>query len=393
MEPVTIGIWIGVLVAAGGVIGGTVRFGFWVYDEWQRRKSHQGFVIPKRTLQIAQKMEGNCWWAMGKRGDDPTMQIVGSFFISNISPIPVRVPQVELRYGFLARKRVNGMVMVPRSAEDNLHGFYDIPPNETRNAHFDFWVYPPVAKAQEDFTAHSVTFIDQFGNRHSVRKVTFKSQDADRPKPPKRPDEFVYEIADPVEKEVVSALKSELARYQICGRRVGGLGSVHLVYQGRRFSGMGGDSWTPDSPINQLIVSDSEAASLCSDNLDALMAYYNRLATDAERDRFVSALTNRLDADKGYLEVAYFVVCILLKIGQLDRALQKAKRDLPAGEQKAFGLSNVLMLLNGMLKYRHPDFTSEMLDEIERLIHNLDEHPFLIPQKLSAIRTSRLAKT
>ena len=391
MQPTTIGAWIGVAVAAGGVIAGSVKFAFWVYDEWQRRKNHQGFVVPKKTLQIAGKIESNYWWGMGKRGDEPTMQIVGSFFISNISSVPVRVPQAELRYGFLGRKRVNGIVMVPRSAKDNLHGFYDIPPNETRNAPFDFWIYPPVAKVGEDFTARSVTFIDQFGNRHSVKKVTFRPHDADRPKPPKRPAEFAYEIADPVEKEVVSALQSELARYQMCGRTVGGLGSVHIVYRGRTFTGVGTDSWTPDSPINQLIVSDPDAASLCSDNLDAVVAYYNRLRTDDERDRFIAALTERLDAEKGYLEVAYFAVCVLLKIGQLGRALQKAKQDLPAGEQKAFGLSNVLMLLNGLLKYRHPDFTSEMLDEIERLIHNLNEHPFLIPQKLSAIRTSRLA--
>ncbi len=209
MEPTTIGAWIAVAVAAGGVIAGSVKFAFWVYDECQRRKNHQGFVVPKKTLEIAGKTESNYWWGMGKRGDEPTMQIVGSFFISNISSVPVRVPQAELRYGFLGRKRVNGIVMVPRSAKDNLHGFYDIPPNETRNAPFDFWVYPPVAKVGEDFTARSVTFIDQFGNRHSVKKVTFRPHDADRPKPPKRPAEFAYEIADPVEKEVVSALQSE----------------------------------------------------------------------------------------------------------------------------------------------------------------------------------------
>ena len=169
--------------------------------------------------------------------------------------------------------------------------------------------------------------------------------------------------------------------------------SIHLVYRGQRLTGIGTDSWTPDLPVNQLIVSDPEAASICSDNLEALQACYNRLKTDTERERFVKALTDRLNADDGYLEIAYFLVCVMLKIGKLDRALRKAKGDLPVGEQKAFGVSNILMLLNGMLKYRHPDFTSDMLAEIERFIQNLDEHPFLIPQKLSAIRTSRLART
>jgi len=63
---------------------------------------------------------------------------------------------------------------------------------------------------------------------------------------------------------------------------------------------------------------------------------------------------------------------------------------LPADERKVFGLSNVLMLLNGLLKYRHLDSTNDMLDEIERMIHGLDEHPFLIPARIAPIRASRL---
>jgi hypothetical protein len=55
-----------------------------------------------------------------------------------------------------------------------------------------------------------------------------------------------------------------------------------------------------------------------------------------------------------------------------------------------FGLSNALMLLNGLLRYRHPDFTDEMLDDIERFLVGLKEHPFQIPEKLAAIRTARL---
>ncbi len=71
------------MVAASAVIGGSAKFAFWVYDEWQHRKNHPGFVVPKNTLQIAGKMESNYWWAMGKQGDEPTMQIVGSFFLTS----------------------------------------------------------------------------------------------------------------------------------------------------------------------------------------------------------------------------------------------------------------------------------------------------------------------
>jgi hypothetical protein len=82
--------------------------------------------------------------------------------------------------------------------------------------------------------------------------------------------------------------------------------------------------------------------------------------------------------------------CGLVAVGALTAALEKAKRDLPLNETRVFGLSNVLMLLNGLLKYRFPDFTNAMLDEVERLTDGLGEHPFLIPAKLAAIRASRL---
>ena len=57
---------------------------------------------------------------------------------------------------------------------------------------------------------------------------------------------------------------------------------------------------------------------------------------------------------------------------------------------RLFGLSNTLMLLNGLLKFRYPDFTDEMLDEIERMTHGLKEHTFLIAAKIASIRARRL---
>ena len=389
LDPVTIGSWIGVLVALGGAVAGAVKFLFWAFDEWQKRKNHEGFTVPNQTLRLATMTEGSCWWHMGKKGDEPTMQIVGRMFVTNISAVPVRIPQVELRYGFWGRKQVSGMVTVSRGLHENLHGMYDIPPNETRNLSFHFWVYPPVVASTKAFVARTVAFIDQFGNRHVVKRVQFLS-DAPKTAPPKEPEEFPYEISDSIEKEIVSVLKAELSRYQMCGRSAGGLGSVHIIYRNQSFKGVGSDSWTPNSPINQLIVIDPETAALNSDNLEALIGFYSGFREDDERQRFVKALLDRLDVGRGYLAVSYFIVCVLWKVGSLTEALEKAKRDLPISEGRLFGLGNVLMLLNGLLKYRHNDFTNQMLDEIERLTHDLNEHLFMIPGKIAAIRASRL---
>lgn len=262
-------------------------------------------------------------------------------------------------------------------------------PNECTDIHTMFFV-DAIAPAKGSQWCGSLVFIDQYNNRHKIKNCIFRSIESGTPPPPKEPEEFPYEIADPIEKEVVSVLKSELNRYGICGRICGGLGSVHILYQGQRITGVGGDSWTPNSPVNQLLIADPSAASFESDNLDALASLYRRLDTDEDRARFENALLDRLNASRGYLAISYFIVAVLWKVGALPVALRKARRDLPEGETRFFGLSNVLMLLNGLLKYRYPDFTNELLDDIERMIHGLIEHTFLISAKITAIRASRL---
>jgi hypothetical protein len=57
-------------------------------------------------------------------------------------------------------------------ARENMCGMYDIPSGETRDLSFDFWVYPPVARSNEHFEAQSIVFLDQFGNRHKVKRVS-----------------------------------------------------------------------------------------------------------------------------------------------------------------------------------------------------------------------------
>jgi hypothetical protein len=202
--------------------------------------------------------------------------------------------------------------------------------------------------------------------------------------------ELVAQIADPIEREVVSVLQAELPRYEKHGRRVGGLGSIHLLIGGKVFDGATTDSWNPNSAKNQSITDNPEAVELQSDNLEALLAVYSGLGQDDEKARFASALLDRLDPGKGYLSISYFIVCALWKIGRLREALARAKTSLPQGEIKVFGLSNVLMLLNMLLRYRYTDFDNDALDETERLLLGLNEHAFQIPEKIAAIRTMRL---
>jgi hypothetical protein len=271
---------------------------------------------------------------MGKRGDEPTMQIVGRMFASNIASVPIRITQVELRYGWLGRKRISGMAMVSRGLNENMYGMFDIPPGEIRDVSFDFRIYPPVVEPSEPFTAHSATFINQFGNRHVEKRFHFRLMAAPSAPRPKEPEEFSYEIEDPIEKRMVSVLKAELSRYEMCSRTVGGLGSVHIVYQGQSFRSVGGDSWNPNSPENQLIiVSDPDAAFLKSDNLEALIGFYKGLKSEEEQARFVKALLCRLDAKKGVFGGFLFHCRRALECGRTWRCPHEGETR-PAGRRE-----------------------------------------------------------
>jgi hypothetical protein len=202
--------------------------------------------------------------------------------------------------------------------------------------------------------------------------------------------ERISAIGDPIEKEVASVLKAEVDRYNKNGRVSGGFGSLYVEYQGRHINGFGQRAYTPNVPNNQSIVKNSDEAKLCSDNLEALLAYYVRLSSSADRERFVQAILIRLSAEKEYFRISYFLVCVLLKVGKLRDALQKA-RDLPQGEIQVFGLSNVLYMLGGLLRYTHAEFTTEMLDEIDSFVHDVsNENAFAVLENIAAIRAMRL---
>jgi hypothetical protein len=370
-------------IAALTVVGGTVSAAFkngrlfW-RNLWARLQSKP--VVPSETLRIVQDVNPS-YWGEGRIGQTPATQVTMDGHVTNISEQPIRILRADIP------KPLTHADIILISNHHDARRPQVLKPNECAEIRVGFFITPVVTEKDKPWRT-PIIFIDQYGNRHKV-SCLFKPLPTAGPQQPKEPEEFPYEIADPLEKEVVSVLKAELNRYGTCGRVCGGLGSVHMVYRGQPFTGVGTDSWTPNSPQNQVLVADPEKASLASDNLDALVSLYNRLGREEEKARFEMVLLNRLDGTRGYLAVSYFIVAALWRIGALPQALRKA-RHLPQGETRVFGLSNVLMLLNGLLKFLYPDFSNDSIDEIERLTHGLTEHIFLIPAKIAAIRASRL---
>jgi hypothetical protein len=186
--------WIAVLVAAGSAATGALKLFFRIYDERRKRKPHQGFSAPDKTLQIAARPRDEYWWRLGKRENDPTMQIVGTIVATNVSRVPVRVTHAELRHGLFGRKRISGTAMVSGSTEEKIYGAFDIPPDESRDLTFDFWMYPPVRDSWETFTPHSLAFIDQFGNKHTANHITFQARSSSTSSSPNKWRVFLYEL-------------------------------------------------------------------------------------------------------------------------------------------------------------------------------------------------------
>lgn len=369
----------------------------WISVLVQWLRARRDAAETRRTFHLT-AVAHQCIWSASKQPDDSFVtQVSADLLVKNRSQSPLglataRIVAPLLGEHWLRGEMVQDLILV-RAVRSNMYGTaqvsdHRIPAGMTLPARVTIMLRSKPKHGPEEKLSLVLAITDEDGNEQRIR-IAFRGFGAP-PTKPAVPLEAPFTIVNPIEKEVVSVLQAELARYDKCGRPVGGLGSVHLVYRGHAMKGVGSDSWEANSPHNQSIAGDPEVAALQSDNLEALLALNTRLSSPEEQRCLIAALVNRLGEDKGYLRISYFIVYALWRLEHFREALDAAKRNLPQGETKAFGLSNVLMLLNGSLRYRHPDFTAEMLDQVEGFVHDLSEHTFLIQEKIAAIRAARL---
>ena len=314
---------IGALTVVAGALSAAFKAGrrFWV-NLWALVRLKP--PVPSETPRIVQDVNTS-YWGDARSGDTPGMQVTFDGHVTDISGRQNRILRAEIQ------KPLTYAEMVLVSNDYDARRPQVLSPHECAEIRVCFFVKSVVAEKGKPWQS-PIIFIDQYGNQHRIKNCFFNALPTAGPPRPEEPEEYPYEIANPIEKEVVSVLKGELNRYTLCGRICGGLGSVHIVYQGRQFTGVGSDSWTPNSPLNQVLVSDPDVASVQSDNLDALVSFYRRLGTDEERARFENALLDRLSATRGYLGVSYFIVAALLRVvhflslsGKQSVICQKAK--------------------------------------------------------------------
>lgn len=348
----------------------------------------------RRKFHITPNPQQSFWHSPRQPDDSIMTQVAARLFVKNLTDDPLTLVSVRLVKPRIGGEVVSSDVSV-RAVGSNIYGDafssgHVIPPRMSLPASAHLMIRGVPWREPKNQVRVVIALRDDEGWEERV-KMTMRVMPKAQAAAALPSLELVSLLSDPIEKEVAAVLQAELARYEKCGRQSGGLGSIHLLLAGHEMPSFGGDSWKPNSPKSQSLYARPGEVELGSDNLESLMTYYGRLSED-ERKRFATALLDRIDPDRGYLRVTYFIVCALWKAGKLPEALNHVKARLPQGEMKAFGLSNTLMMLNGLLRYRYPDFPNEMLDEIERFLSGMQEHSFQIGEKIAAIRAMRLRR-
>jgi len=367
-----------------GILSGVITLTEWGRNRWKKLRhflTRYRPKVPRETLRVIPQYH-HIWWSLGSSKGEPAMQLVCDWYITNVSDVDVLICEVSLR-----KPETTGNMFV-RHPERDIYGRYPIPPGSTTEARADFWVQPPICKENEPLVA-DIDFLDQFGNSHRVRKVKFQPRPKKKKEPMTPEMEIVSDISNSVEREVVGVLQAEINRYTDCGRKVGGMGSVQTSYQGRSYCGVGADWRKADSPELQAIIPDPENANIESDNASVLIKFYNSLKNQQQND-FVESLLKRVSRETPYASVGYFILFVLYRIGHLNRALETAKKELQG--DSAYGFSDFLRLLDGLLKYEYPKFSIEMLNDIEQSLKGIKEYTFRISERLLAVRAFLLAK-
>jgi hypothetical protein len=292
-----------------------------------------------------------------------------------------RLPR-SFRQLFRGRPRVPIQHVFVRHPQRDIYGGYPILAHSTSEASLEFWVQPPIRQPGQDLVL-DVFVIDHFRNSHRVRRVTFRGPRLPKPDtaPPTEP---LHSLSDPLEKDVAAVLKNELTRYRQCGRPSGGLGSVTVAGSPR----VPTEYRELNVTREQYIVPSPADGTIHSDNVDALFNRYGELETDKQRDVMRRYLLTVLSKSTEYAPVSYLILVFFHRIGHLAECLKKARLDLQG--DVGFGFSDLLRLLDLLLRHEHHTFKSDELDEIERFLEGSKEHAFHIRERIAAVRAARI---
>jgi hypothetical protein len=335
-----------------------------------------------------------CHWSITRQADGSYVtQISARFSAKNQSDHPIGLLPPRVIKPSIRGEIVEAMLTV-RQQHGHMHGTahasdHRIAPGTTLPAQSVVMIRGTPRRKQGSDLDVTLGISDEDGNEQRVR-ILCRGITAPKVEEGSKLIDPLHAISDRIEKDVAAVLQSEIGRYEKNGRFRGGFGSFHMTYDGRSDQQVPGDVWVMNTAKNQEISEKADQNLISSDNFEALLAIHSTLTSEDERMRFANALLSRLQENRGYTSVAYMIMMVLWRVGLLGEGLKAATRGLPRDDPRNHGMSNVLMLLNAMLRIQHFQFSDETLDTIERFIEGNPEFAFRIPQKIAAVRAFRV---
>jgi hypothetical protein len=130
-------------------------------------------AAPPWLAVVAEVGAASAFWHLGKQGDQPAMQFVANFWVTNLTDQPVRI--VRARVDNMKRERLAEAPLLVKDPS-NTHGEYsrcELPANCSVEATFCAFADTVHATIGQDFGA-SVVFVDARERTHQVH-VVFKN--------------------------------------------------------------------------------------------------------------------------------------------------------------------------------------------------------------------------
>jgi hypothetical protein len=166
-------IAIGMLLAAIFAVLAWVRGWTWPRRLWHWATRYRP-RIPRKTLSIwpmrRYPLMSDQRWRTASVGDQPVMQIVSEWQVTNLAKKAIHIHRVRIRQPRKARTDGEVYMIDPQT---NLADDVMLAPRSSAEVLTQFFVHPPVCQEGEDFKA-KIVFIDQFGNKHKTKWIVFK---------------------------------------------------------------------------------------------------------------------------------------------------------------------------------------------------------------------------
>ena len=331
-------------------------------------------TLKSTEIKIVQNLSNPNRWEQLEQNGRNFIFITLNWHITNAGRFNVTVLNPYL----LKPIRIAGSIMI-KDVKSVYWGRYSIPKYYTTEATTNFLIDSNSKYSSNDFTV-DVSFEDQFGQKFDVKNIKVSSLKKSLPiKEKEFKKEIISKIMNQNVKKIISILRNEIEQYKNNGRRVGGLGSVKSVANLTEYHSEG--------EIREFIYNNSSKENVKSINVDAIIKLF-KSSTETQKRIIISSLSQRINKNSEYLNVAYLILFALFELKKFSQGLIIARKKL-YGDNKN-GFSDVLRMIDTLLRFRHSEFSDKDLQDIEKLIDSVSESTFEIPQRINSIRIKRI---